>query len=323
MPNCRGRIIRSVTLACLAGSALLAVGAIPAQAAAVDHDCGDEPTDCGVAYAGGMPNNMVTVSPGGASVVFTESGGDILVEVDGPEGCQLSISATVGTCPLPTGMGHVSVAGNEGNDTLSARPGNTGLRVVFGGGGDDTLNLADGNVQALIDCGPGNDVAYLDANDPPPSGCESVNPIASVAPTPPQDPPLPTPDGDADGVPDASDGCPSTVGPFNNSGCPFNAFSFAGKAQSKKGFTLIKVTVPGPGIVKAAQAVVTKKKPALIKAAKISASKAGTVVLRINTNKAGKKLLATADKFTVKAKFTFTPKGGKSRGTFARVKFIR
>ena len=62
------------------------------------------------------------------------------------------------------------------------------------------------------------------------------------------------PDGDGDGVPDATDACPTQAGPASNSGCPVatqkpdNRIEIGkAKLNTKKGTAKLPVEVPGAG----------------------------------------------------------------------------
>jgi hypothetical protein len=102
----------------------------------------------------------------------------------------------------------------------------------------------------------------------------------------------------------------------------------------KNGATVLSVTVPGPGVVSAAQATNTAtasradaakkkkkkhKKPVLIKKTSVTATAAGVVKLTIRPTSAGKKLLRKKGKFTVNTAITFTPTGGTPATTHKRV----
>jgi hypothetical protein len=83
--------------------------------------------------------------------------------------------------------GNDTILGGAGNDTLYGGPGNDvidggpGADKIFGGPGSDTILAADGT-KDVIDCGPGNDKAVVDAIDVV-KNCESVT-IATPSPTP-------------------------------------------------------------------------------------------------------------------------------------------
>ncbi len=63
--------------------------------------------------------------------------------------------------------------GNGGNDQIVGGPGSDGL---FGGDGDDNINSRDGSPDN-VECGPGNDVALIDARDRA-IECESLGYVA-------------------------------------------------------------------------------------------------------------------------------------------------
>ncbi len=153
--------------------------------------------------------------------------------------------------------------------------------------------------------------------------------------------PAPTPlDSDGDGIPNSSDLCPAVAGPATRGGCPAptgggtgttgppsNVFSFTGKVLVKKRLTILTLSVPGPGIVKAAQAGLSgarasASKP-LVKPVRVSAEKAGKVALRITPSKAGRKRLRKKRSFSVTLKVTYTPTGGQPRSTSKRVRIRR
>ena len=62
------------------------------------------------------------------------------------------------------------IDGGPGNDEL--RP-DTGPDQVFGGDGDDTIHAFGGGKHDRIDCGPGNDTAFVDRGDST-VNCEAV-----------------------------------------------------------------------------------------------------------------------------------------------------
>jgi Ca2+-binding RTX toxin-like protein len=78
--------------------------------------------------------------------------------------------------------------GAQGRDRLSARGGDdeldggTGRDAAFGGRGDDVLALQDGDRDRVIDCGPGDDLALIDNNDPRAQGCETISEQAETSP---------------------------------------------------------------------------------------------------------------------------------------------
>ena len=126
------------------------------------------------------------------------------------------------------------------------------------------------------------------------------------------------------GVPERS-GCPAGGQP------PSNVFSFAGKALLKKALTVLTLSVPGPGLVTAAQAVpgasrvarASKRKPPLLKPVRVVVGQAGKVKLKLRPSKAGKKRLRSKRSFPVKVRITYTPTGGKPRSKVKLVKVKR
>ena len=208
------------------------------------------------------------------------------------------------------GSNAVAVFDRAGDGTLTQKPGTAGCISHNGSGGACAATGAALGGANSVTVSPDGKNAYVGSSSP---GAVAVFDRGQAGTTPPPGGQTsnPPPDGDGDGVPNATDGCPLTAGPSNNSGCPANAFAFAGKPLGRNGYTLLKVKVPGPGRINAAQAKVTKKKPALIKAVAVSAKKAGQVILKLKPTKVGKKVLAKRGKFTVKTKITYTPTGGK------------
>lgn len=74
-----------------------------------------------------------------------------------------------GNDTIKGGNGRDYIDGGPGNDILDGGPRSD---KIFGGPGSDTIYAADGAVD-VIDCGPGNDRAVVDADDKT-TGCESV-----------------------------------------------------------------------------------------------------------------------------------------------------
>jgi len=117
--------------------------------------CGGTTAPC-IDYVGG--NGVDTFSGSdGIDNVFTDEGNDV---IDGRGGNDV----------LNAGEGDDSVTGSGGADSLRGEPGN------------DTLRADDGAADTLIDCFGSSsgsdgtaDVAYVDAADPTPANCETVN----------------------------------------------------------------------------------------------------------------------------------------------------
>ena len=161
------------------------------------------------------------------------------------------------------------------------------------------------------------------------AGNTDASPAArSFTVNPPGPPP---PDTDGDGVPDSADRCPATAGLPSRAGCPSNAFSFVGKVLLKKGLTVLTLSVPGPGVVRGAQAGAgasqvgraSRRKPALVKPVRVLVGKAGKVKLKLRPSKAGAKVLRSKRSFPVKLRITYTPTGGKARSKVKKVKIKR
>ncbi len=149
----------------------------------------------------------------------------------------------------------------------------------------------------------------------------------------------PPPDSDGDGVPNASDQCPTVAGSTVSGGCPApavsptptfppttapsNTFRFTGRALVKRRLTILTLTVPGPGVVKAAQAGTTGTRKPLIKPVRVTANAAGQLKLRIKPSKAGEQRLRKERSFSVRLKVTYTPNGGTPRSSPKRVKVKR
>ena len=76
-----------------------------------------------------------------------------------------------GADTLVGGSKHDKIRGGSGNDTIKGRGGKDRL---YGNVGDDRLEADDGRADRGIDCGPGNDIAIVDPEDPPARHCETV-----------------------------------------------------------------------------------------------------------------------------------------------------
>lgn len=222
----------------------------------------------------------------------------------------LSYAATI-----TTGEGSFS---DDGSSDLQGRQGRAN-NDVDGGVVFDVNDLGES-----FDSSDEDGDGVPDPSDACPSTpADTANGCPAPAPSPTPAPPAAPPAAGGGGAPAASDSCPSAAGPVSNSGCPVNAFSFSGKALRKNGFTILRVAVPGPGVLKAAQAKVTKKKPALIKKVRVSTSKAGKLRLKLKPTKAGKKRLARRGRFSAKVRVTYTPTGGKAKSRVKPVVLAR
>src|SRR5882757_1251729 len=111
---------------------------------------------------------------GGASAQASASC-DHHAGASGPEG----LRGGAGSDCLRGAAGADSLAGGRGNDRLTGGPGadqllaGPGHDTVRAGAGDDLVSAQDGGAER-IDCGPGDDLASVDASDVV-SGCEKVN----------------------------------------------------------------------------------------------------------------------------------------------------
>jgi Ca2+-binding RTX toxin-like protein len=85
-------------------------------------------------------------------------------------------------CPARSGIDNVlatneSLEGSDADDVLNgddgsnALLGHLGADVFNGGGGADSIEAIDGARDKAIDCGPGDDTASVDPEDPPSRGC--------------------------------------------------------------------------------------------------------------------------------------------------------
>jgi hypothetical protein len=83
--------------------------------------------------------------------------------------------------------------------------------------------------------------------------------------------------------------------------------------NKKKGSGSLEVTVPGAGVLSAADAA-KKGKPKLIKAVTVSPKAAGKVKLKLTPNGTGLKTLEKSGKLSFKALLNFTPTGGLLAG---------
>jgi Ca2+-binding RTX toxin-like protein len=80
------------------------------------------------------------------------------------------IRAKAGNDDCYGGSGFDEIRCAAGNDRID---GGFGEDHLFGGGGNDTISAADGRVD-LVDCGEGDDTAYVDELDDPVLNCEHV-----------------------------------------------------------------------------------------------------------------------------------------------------
>lgn len=191
------------------------------------------------------------------------------------------------------GAGDDQLAGGYGDDTVTGGPGRDQIhgdapssacnyiqcRLPFG---NDTIYAQDGEVDS-IDCGIGNDTAYVDANDVV-SGCENV--IKGSGP---------------------AGGQPQGGGTATASALPLKLRGTKLAKALRKGF-VVDVTAPGKGRV----SVVAVRAGKTVAKGAAKAAGAKKVAVKLRFTKAGKRSLRRAKRATLALKVTFTPaKGAK------------
>ncbi|UUY05701.1 hypothetical protein LRS13_09325 [Svornostia abyssi] len=189
------------------------------------------------------------------------------------------------------GAGDDQLAGGYGDDTVTGGPGRDQIhgdapssacnyiqcRLPFG---NDTIYAQDGEVDS-IDCGIGNDTAYVDANDVV-SGCENV--VKGSGP---------------------AGGQQQGGGTATASALPLKLRGTKLAKALRKGF-VVDVTAPGKGKV---SVVATRAGKTVAKGA-AKASGANKVAVKLRFTKAGKRALRRAKSATLALKVTFTPAKG-------------
>lgn len=111
--------------------------------------------------------------------VLGGSAGDNLVGSGGPE----TLDGRGGPDVIDGRGGNDAIFGSDGNDDLT---GGTGADSLRGDADDDTLRARDAIVDSSLECGPGADLAIVDADDPATVGCETEDrpgPRASLSAT--------------------------------------------------------------------------------------------------------------------------------------------
>jgi Ca2+-binding RTX toxin-like protein len=108
-------------------------------------------------------------------------GGDDILEMLSDVADDLRLRGGEGADKLLAGPGTDELAGNAGADTLTGRAGpdrlfaDRGKDRLIGGMGRDRLHADDDDSDRAINCGPGQDVVFLDrGRDPRPIRCERV-----------------------------------------------------------------------------------------------------------------------------------------------------
>ena len=90
-----------------------------------------------------------------------------------------TINGRRGNDTIEGGTGNDTIDGAGGNDTITdADPGVPDIDTITGGKGDDIIDVREGDVNDapdFVDCGPGIDTVFIDANDTR-LNCEIVNP---------------------------------------------------------------------------------------------------------------------------------------------------
>lgn len=100
-----------------------------------------------------------------ADRIIGTSGPDEIYGIGGPD----YINGGNGDDRINGGSGNDRLYGGAGDDIIQ---GNGGLDRIYGGSGDDKIYARDG-MKDVIDCGPGKDEAYVDADDTV-KNCEKV-----------------------------------------------------------------------------------------------------------------------------------------------------
>ena len=151
---------------------------------------------------GTMGPDALTGTPR-ADVVHARAGNDSVTALAGPDRIFAgagddSVDAGPGRDHARGGPGNDTLAGGDGNDRLRGRHGNDrlsgdagndrlwggrGTDSLSGGEGDDVLHaLANDDVVDTLDCGPGNDTVWLNANESDThTGCETVKTVSTAA----------------------------------------------------------------------------------------------------------------------------------------------
>jgi len=111
-----------------------------------------------------------------AATIDGTSGPDDLVGTDRADtihggGGMDYVSGLLASDLLYGGAGNDTVLGREGNDTIYGNPGSD---TLFGNLGKDTINSVGDREEDVVNCGPGNDTAYVDEIDRVNKNCETV-----------------------------------------------------------------------------------------------------------------------------------------------------
>ena len=144
----------------------------------------------------GTPGPDTLVATPTADVVYAKSGDDMVQAGDGND----VVYGQAGSDDLHGADGHDVLYGGQGNDTIHGGQagdieyvgygndslwGGRGADELYGGPSDDVLHaLADDNQVDVVDCGAGNDVAWLNVEERRlyrVRGCERVNWVIPTA----------------------------------------------------------------------------------------------------------------------------------------------
>ena len=82
------------------------------------------------------------------------------------------VVASAGRNELSGAEGHDFIKAGAGNDLLI---GDVGHDTFYAGGGNDRVHALDEEVDRVIDCGSGDDIAWVDPRDPPTRHCEKID----------------------------------------------------------------------------------------------------------------------------------------------------
>jgi Ca2+-binding RTX toxin-like protein len=188
------------------------------------------------------------------------------------------------------GAGNDTLTGGYGNDTITGGPGRDTIYADVSSTtcsyiqcrlpqGNDTVRARDGEADQ-IDCGVGNDTAYVDAIDTVGTSCETV-------------------------VKDDSTGKDDHGG--GGSALSAKARRTSLRKALAKGFTL-DVAAPAAGKVK----VVAKARKRIVATGKATARGAGNVAVKVRFTKQGRKALRRARKAKLSIAITLTPVQGSA-----------
>lgn len=116
----------------------------------------------GNTYDGGAGEDTVSYARSKANLTVTLGG------TGGPPGCGTPDQVLGDNESLEGSDGPDTLIGDNGDNSLL---GHLGADTLIGKGGDDFIDAIDGQHDKKIDCGPGEDEAQKDPNDPDPISC--------------------------------------------------------------------------------------------------------------------------------------------------------